>query len=274
MSENGSNEELEFAHKPTPAAIADIVRADHTQQSGHLGDEISKGKSRIKHWELGGLIQKPARSESQNFPRVIDLASDLIASNLASLVDAPVVWQVPLVVEGEPPSLFMPVMSEDVVDITDPTNFANGEELSTTMVFEEWILNTDDQQRHFCAIETEAGREFRVIDHGHSLLQTLYRHNEGEVDGYENIHKSVGKNPYPFSDVEEVEDGISKVEAVTDNGINRVLSKSFQELHTLDTDDEDFVDFLEKEEDYKERLRRVLRERRDNIRAIMEDKLN
>lgn len=166
----------------------------------------------------------------------------------------------------------MPVMAEDSVNISDPTAFANGDELSTTLVFEEWVLNTDDKQTHFCAIETEMGREFRIIDHGHTLLQTLYRHNEGEVDGYEHLHKSVGKNPYPFSTVEVVEDGISKIESITNNQIAHVLDQSFEELRTLDTDDEDFVDFLSNEDHHKSQLQRVLRERRENIRKIIADK--
>lgn len=267
-------DELEFEHKPTPAAVSEFVSSRHATQRENIGDEISKGKSRITTWDLKGLVQKPARTESNNFPRAIDLASDLIASNLAPLVDAPVVWQVPLVIEGEQPSLFMPVMAEDDIDISNPDVFANGGELSTTLVFEEWVLNTDDKQDHFCAVETELGREFRVIDHGHALLQTLHRHNNGKVNGYDRLNRSVGKNPYPFSRVEHVEDAISRIESISNDQIDLALERSFAELRSLDTNDQDFVEFLEREQHHKYQLQRLLRERRDHIQDIVEDKFN
>lgn len=271
--DDSTEQELLFDHKPSPYAVAEFLNSDRATVREDLGDEISKGKSRIKEWRPGGLIQKPARSKS-NFPRAIDFASDLIASNLAALVDAPVVWQVPLVIEGEDPSLFMPVMDVDEVDISNPNRFANAEELATTLVFEEWVLNTDDKQTHFCSIDTVEGLEFRVIDHGHTLLQTLHRQNEGNLEGYDRIHRSVGKNPYPFTSANEVEKGIKKLESVTDSEIKEMVDKSFRELRSMDTDDEDFVELLANEDDHKDVLINILTERRDEIRRIIDDKFS
>lgn len=275
MSDENSagGDPLEFDHKPTPAEVAEIISSEDPSDVESLSDKISHAKPRLEVWEEEGLVSLPAR-DSDNFPRAKDVVSNVIASNLAAIVDAPVVWVTPLKIEDMPVSIFMPIMGEDEVDISNPSQFVNASDLPLTMAFEEWILNTDDQERHFCAIQSEDGREFRVIDHGHSLLHILDRQNDGEVQGLDNIYQSVGHDPYPYSSVDEVRDAIARIQEVSDVEINNMIEKSFTELEMVVQDDEDFLQLLDQQDFHKFQLNELLQERRDHIEDILEDKFS
>lgn len=133
-------------------------------------------------------------------------------------------------------------------------------------------MNTDDKERHFCAIDTADGREFRVIDHGHSLHHPHDIDTAEDVSDNQKISQSVGQNPYGYQSVDDVEPGIEFIKDVTDAQITAGVEQTFRELRSMESSDEDFVQLVENADEHKETISRILQGRRDNIREILKDK--
>lgn len=253
------------------------IETEEVQEDNH-------GRQRIRIPDAGrDLFLKTLRGENQESG--VDLMCDLTGALILEEWGLPVAPTSLVDTDEYGPALVMPFYEGGDGRNIDLTECANADELAKVYAFELWLRNDDDKPRHFqltAQDEDDASPEFRAIDHGHALHRRWIREDilddPNRIDDASfNPHGGPAADDpdqYGVQSIKDAEVGLDMIDDIPDGWIEAIVDESIAKIESLDTSHPDIQDFLDRKDDHRKVVVRLLKERRDGIFELAEDRID
>lgn len=233
----------------------------------------SQGRKKVVLDGEDVLFLKTLRSSGNDI--VLDLFCELVGYRIAEQFGAPVATASLVDLDEYGPALTMRFLTDDCRgDDSDPTDFANTDELPQLYAVELLIQNYDDKERHFMLTDASSGQEVRYIDHGHALYRNWINNIDkpADVETFE-PNNIAGEKPhlYGVDRVEDVAGQLSLIQEITDEQCEKFVEWALDQLRQ--TDHPKIEEFLVDADFHREATVRLLKKRRDEIYDLADDRL-
>ena len=206
-------------------------------------------------------------------PVFTEMVNELVCNSLGKRLDIPVVDTILGVLPTQGIGLFSIVLGEQPFDPTDTNminNISNSSKLKDLFVFDQWIYNDDRKAVHIMRGTEPTAPGVLVLyayDHGHTL--NGYLGEKWTVDTLtDDILKTPGQVIFDshISSYSELEPTISKIQAITDEEIDKVIGDAESIILEFDVPTEE----MNRVRINGQVIQKILKSRRDYLVEIVQ----
>lgn len=151
----------------------------------------------------------------------------------------------------------------------------NLDKVHAVAVFEQWVMNADDQERHLRASEVEPGKHYvEVYDHGHTFhtWNGSFPNADAVMQSQVVTSPSSPNNPYRVTTWTQIVPGIEAIASVKDEFIDRTVDGVVKSMRWALGDHAPAAGFLSRLDERAMIWKAILKRRRDQISEIMRAK--